>query len=167
MAGCDGDGDEVQDTTQTISPERKRGDAAVIASLLDAERTAVIAYGAVRARLGALADEFLAHERAHARELEQALVRLGVEPEPPRPRSAYANDFPPLRTREDALRFALDVEDTQIAAYGDSMPALFTPELRVTLTTIFATQAEHAAVLLGELDEPQAPRDFVVGEPPE
>jgi hypothetical protein len=59
------------------------------------------------------------------------------------------------------------VEETQIAAYGDSLPALFTPELRVTVATIFATQAEHLAVLLGELDEPQAPRDFLVGEPPE
>jgi hypothetical protein len=166
LAGCDGD-EDVQDTTQTISPERKRGDAAVIASLLDAERTAVFAYGTARRLLGRLADGFLEHERAHARALEKALVALGVEPEPPRPRSAYATDFPPLRTREDALRFALDVEETQIAAYGDSMPALFTPEVRVTLTTIFAAQAEHAAVLLGELGEPQAPRDFVVGEPAE
>ena len=167
LAGCNGDDEDAQDTTQTISPERKRGDAAVIASLLDAERTAVIAYATARRRLGSLADGFLEHEQAHAQALEKALTRLGARPEPPRPRSAYATDFPPLRTREDALRFALDVEQTQIAAYGDSMPALFTPEVRVTLTTIFAAQAEHMAVLLGELGEPQAPRDFVVGEPPE
>ena len=139
----------------------------MIASLLDAERTAVVAYGTARGRLGDVGADFLAHERAHARALEKALVRLGVEPEPPRPRSAYATDFPPLRTREDALRFAVDVEETQIAAYGDSLPALFTPELRVTVATIFAVQAEHLAVLLGELGEPQAPRDFLVGEPPE
>jgi hypothetical protein len=167
LAGCDGDDEDTQDTTQTISPERKRGDGAVIASLLDAERTSVIAYGAVRARLGALAADFLAHERAHARALEKALVRLGIEPEPPRPKSVYADDFPPLRTREDALRFAVDVEETQVAAYGDSLPALFTPELRVTVATIFAVQAEHLAVMLGELGEPQSPRAFIVGEPPE
>ncbi|HEX8744779.1 MAG TPA: ferritin-like domain-containing protein, partial [Thermoleophilaceae bacterium] len=86
---------------------------------------------------------------------------------PPRPRAAYADEFPPLRSREDALRFALDVEETQVAAYGDAVPTLFTPELRVTVATILATQAEHLAVILGELDEPQAPRPFVVGEPPE
>jgi rubrerythrin len=137
----------------------------VIAALLDAERLAVIAYGSARARLGELGTDLLAHERAHARALEKALVRLGVEPEPPRPRSAYAQDFPPLRTREDALRFAVDVEQTQVAAYGDSIPAVFTPEVRVTVATIFATQAEHLAVLLGALDEPQSPRDFLVGEP--
>ena len=94
-------------------------------------------------------------------------MRLGVEPAPPRPSSSYATGFPRLRSREDALRFALDVEETQVAAYGDSMPALFTPELRVTMATILGAQAEHLAVLLGELDEPQAPREFLVGEPPE
>ena len=47
------------------------------------------------------------------------------------------------------------------------MPTLFTPELRVTTATILGNQAEHLAVVLGELDEPQAPRAFVVGEPPE
>jgi hypothetical protein len=167
VAACDGDDDDPQDTTQTISPERKRGDAATIVSLLDLERTAVFAYDAARERMGAPAASFLAHERAHARALERVLADLGTDPPPPRPRSAYANDFPPLRTREDALRFALDVEETQIAAYGDSIPTLFTPELRVTVATIFATQAEHMAVVLGELDEPQAPRPFVIGEPPE
>jgi Ferritin-like domain len=167
VAGCNGDDEDAQDTTQTISPERKRGDAAIVNSLLDAERTAAIAYSTARRHLGELAVEFLRHEQAHARALEKALAALGVDPEPPRPRASYANDFPPLRTREDALRFALDVEETQIAAYGDSVPTLFTPELRVTTATIFATQAEHMAVLLGELDEPQAPREFLVGGPPE
>jgi hypothetical protein len=157
----------VQDTTQTISPERKRGDAVVLASLLELERTAVVAYDTLRRRLPGLAPAFLVHERAHTRALERALADLGVELEPPRAQSSYAGEVPPLRTREEALRFALDVEQTQIAAYGDSVPALFTPELRVTVATIFATQAEHMAVVLGELDEPQAPRDFLVGEPPE
>ena len=167
LGGCNGDDEDSQDTTQTISPDRKRGDAAIVNSLLDAERTAAIAYVTARRRLGELAQEFLLHEQAHARALEKALLRLGVEPDPPRPGSSYASGFPPLRSREDALRFALDVEETQVAAYGDSMPALFTPELRVTVSTILAAQAEHLAVLLGELDEPQAPRDFLVGEPPE
>ncbi|MEA2474779.1 MAG: hypothetical protein QOE06_2694 [Thermoleophilaceae bacterium] len=164
--GCGGGKHDTQDTTQTISPERKRGDAAVLTSLLELERTAVIAYDTLSGRLGGLAAGFLDHERHHARTIERSLVDLGAKPQPPRPRPAYANDFPPLRTRGEALRFALDVEETQIAAYGDSVPTLFTPELRVTLATIFATQAEHMAVVLGALGEPQAPRDFVVAEPP-
>lgn len=167
VVACDGDDGDRQDTTQTISPERKRGDAAVLESLLDLERTAVFAYGAGRPHLGGLAERFLHHERAHARAIERALADLGADPVPPRPQSAYANDFPPLRTREDALRFALDVEETQIAAYGDSVPSLFTAELRVTLATILGVQGEHMAVLLGELDEPPSPREFLVGKPPE
>lgn len=140
-------------------------------SLLDLERTGVLAYGAIRDRLTgaarAAADGFLEHDRAHARALERALGELGTEPTPPRPAAAYRSEFPPLRSVEDALRFALDVEETQIAAYGDSVPALFTPELRVTVATILATQAEHMAVVLGELDEPQAPEAFLVGGPPD
>jgi hypothetical protein len=167
VVACDGDDGDRQDTTQTISPERKRGDAAVLESLLDLERTAVFAYAAARRHLGGLAEGFLRHERAHARAIERALAGLGVTPEPPRPQAAYASDFPPLRTREDALRFALDVEETQIAAYGDSVPSLFTPELRVTLATILGAQGAHMAVVLGELDEPQSPREFLVGRPPE
>ena len=172
MAACAGD-DEQQDTTQTISPERKRADAAVLDSLLEAERTAVVAYRAVGVALGPgsagrrAAATFLEHESAHARALERGLAELGSSPSRPRPDRQYAAGFPPLRSDEDALRFALDVEDTQIAAYGDSLASLFTPELRVTVATILATQAEHMAVLLGELDEPQAPKAFVVGKPPD
>lgn len=167
VAGCGGDDEDAQDTTQTISPERKLGDAAIVTSLLDAERTAAVAYATARPRLGRLARGFLSHELAHARALEKALVELGGEPEPPRPSSAYASGFPPLRSREDALRFVVDVEQTQVAAYGDSLAAIFTPELRVTVATILGNQGEHLAVLLGELGEPQAPKDFLVGEPRE
>jgi hypothetical protein len=86
---------------------------------------------------------------------------------PPQTERQYAAGFPPLRNTEEALRFALDVEETQIAAYADAIPALFTPELRVTMATVLAAQAEHMAVVLGELDEPQAPQPFLVGAPSE
>lgn len=141
-------------------------------SLLEAERTAVVAYNAIghalrpgRARSAAAA--FIEHERAHARALARGLDELGARPTRPRPDRQYAAGFPALTTQEDALRFALDVEDTQIAAYGDSLASLFTPELRVTVGTILATQSEHMAVLLGELGEPQSPKAFVVGKPPD
>jgi rubrerythrin len=168
--GCGG-GDDDQDTTETVSPERKRGDVAVLASLLDLERTAVISYEAVRARLEgrtrATADRFLTHERAHRRAVERAIVELGGRIAPPSPRREIESGFPPLRSAEDALRFAADVEQTQVDAYGDSLATLFTPELRVTVATIFAAQAEHLAVILGDLGEPQAPKAFLVGGPPE
>jgi rubrerythrin len=130
----------------------------------------VLAYGAIAERLTgsarAAAESFLAHERAHARAIERALGELDSRPAPPRPAGQYRSGFPRLRTEEDALRFALDVEDTQIAAYGESVASLFTPELRVTVATILATQAEHMAVVLGQLDEPQSPKAFLVGKPP-
>ena len=169
LASCGGGGDG-QDTTQTISPERRRADAAVLGSLLDLERTAVIAYVAIGHRLAGSARRtaaaFLEHERSHAHAIEQAFHELRIRPEKPRPDREYAAGFPPMESPEQALRFALDIEETQIAAYGDSLATLFTPELRVTVGTILATEAEHMAVVLGELDEPQAPKAFLVGKQP-
>jgi rubrerythrin len=64
------------------------------------------------------------------------------------------------------LRFALDVENTQIAAYGDALGTVVTPELRSTLLAILATEAEHMAVLLGALHQPQATQALVTGNAP-
>src|SRR4051794_30141956 len=61
VACDDGGGGDQADTTQTVSPERKRGEAAALQSLLDLERTAVYAYAATRKLLGPLAERFLAH----------------------------------------------------------------------------------------------------------
>jgi rubrerythrin len=169
IASCGGGGNG-QDTTQTISPERRRADAAVLNSLLDLERTAAIGYVAIGARLSGAARRtaaaFLAHERSHAVAIRRALGDLRVRAEPRRPDRDYAAGFPPMKSAEDALRFALDIEQTQIAAYGDSLATLFTPELRVTVATILATEAEHMSVVLGELHEPQAPKAFLVGKQP-
>jgi hypothetical protein len=64
------------------------------------------------------------------------------------------------------LRFALDVENTQISAYGESLGSIVTPELRSTLLAILGTEAEHMSAILGELHEPQASRALVTGNTP-
>ena len=64
------------------------------------------------------------------------------------------------------LRFALDVENTQVSAYGDSLGVVVTPALRATLLSILGTEAEHMSVLLGALGQPQAPQAFVTGNSP-
>lgn len=169
LASCGG-GEDNPEVTTTLSPEQERSDAAVANALLDLERTAVIAYELATERLSgaarAVARAFGEHEREHRRAIEQALTDLGAHPVPPRPRSSYVAGFPPLRGQQDALRFVLDVENTQVAAYGDSLGAVVTPELRATLLAILGTEAEHMSVVLGELREPQAPRSLVTGSAP-
>ena len=169
LASCGG-GDDNPEVTTTVSPEQGRSDAAIANALLDLERMAVLAYELALERLSGTAREsaraFREHEREHQRAMEQALFDLGAHPVPARPRESYVEGFPPLPNTQAALRFVLDVENTQIAAYGDSLGAVVTRGLRATLLAILGTEAEHMSVVLGELHEPQAARSLVTGSAP-
>jgi hypothetical protein len=170
LLGSCGGGDENPEVTQTVSPGQARSDAAVTNALLDLERMAVIAYEVAGERLTgaarATAHTFRGHELEHQRTMEGTLRGLGAHPVPARPRASYLQGFPPLRTEQDALRFVLDVENTQVAAYGDSLGSVVTPELRAALLSILGAEAEHMSVILGELHEPQAGRSLVTGSSP-
>jgi hypothetical protein len=61
------------------------------------------------------------------------------------------------------MRFAVDLENTVVAAYIDALPKLSKADLRSTAAAIVTCEAEHIAVLLGALGQPQAPAAFVVG----
>ena len=62
------------------------------------------------------------------------------------------------------LRFAVDLENTAIAAYIDALPKLGKGDLRATAAAIIANEAEHVAVLLGALGMEQVPGAFVFGK---
>jgi rubrerythrin len=169
IASCGGGGKTPP--TQTVSTTQMQSDAAILASLLDLERSAVVAYDTLAARLTgaplASARSFAAQERAHAAALDRAIGRLGAPPSAPKSAVEYRSTFPPLSSAHDALAFALDVENTAIGAYADALGKLATPPLRVTLASILATESEHAAVLLGRLRRPPVPAAFVTGPPPQ
>jgi rubrerythrin len=74
--------------------------------------------------------------------------------------------FPTLRSAGDFLNFALDIENTAVAAYLDSLAALNTPPLRSEVASIMTNEAEHLAVISGLLLRPQVPDSFVTGESP-
>ncbi|HEX8073876.1 MAG TPA: DUF4439 domain-containing protein [Thermoleophilaceae bacterium] len=139
-------------------------------SLLDLERTAVLAYTVGQARLRGAARRaaatVLEQERAHEREVRRAVLSLGARPIRARPDREYLAGFPRLATAQQALQFALDVENTQVSAYGESLGSLVTPELRATVASILAAEAEHMSVILGALHEPQASQALVTGNAP-
>jgi rubrerythrin len=148
-----------------------QNDAAVVATLLDLEDSAIVAYGVVARRLDgpalALARTFGDQERRHAAALRRAVGALGQSLDPPKSAAEYEATFPALRDSGDALAFALDVENTAIGAYADALGKIVTDPLRVTLATVMATECEHAAVLLGRLRRPEVPAAFVTGPPPQ
>jgi ferritin-like protein len=170
IASCGGSGSKTS-TTETVSTAQADSDAAILNALLDQEHSSIAAYAFAATELSGAALRsarvFLGQERLHAGALERAIRTLGGTPSPPRPRSEYQATFPRLRGPRDALSFALDVETTAVAAYADALGKIVTDGVRVTAASILVTEAEHAAVVLGDLGRPQVPEPFVTGPPPE
>jgi len=150
--------------TTTGPDESDAADVEILNSALDLEHMAVAAYKAGAARLSGdvlqVGKGFLEHEQEHADGLASAIRDAGGTPN--RAKAAY--DFPELRSQTDVLRFAVDLENTAIAAYIDALPKLSKGDLRATAAAIVTNEAEHVAVLLGALDLPQAPDAFVTGK---
>ena len=90
------------------------------------------------------------------------MCRRGGTPVEPKPAAEY--DLPRSRSRSQALRFAVDLENTSVAAYLDALPKLTDPALRAMAAATLTVEAEHMSVLLGELGEPRIPRALVTGE---
>ncbi len=138
-------------------------DVALLNGALDLENMAIAAYDAVLPRLRGparvLALRLQDQERAHADGLSEAILQLGGTPSKPQP--TYS--FPRLRGQAAALRFATGIENRAIAAYMRTLPRLTSPDLRGTAAAIVTDEAEHLAVLLGELGRPQLPQAFVTG----
>jgi ferritin-like protein len=168
IASCGGGGSKTK-STETVSTIQMQDDAAILNTLLDLESSAIVAYDVVAGKLSgsdaAFARRLRGQEQVHANALRKLIPPLGLAPQPAKSPAEYAATFPALRDRRTALGFALDVEDTAIGAYADAIGKVVTDSVRGRLAAILATEAEHAAVVLGRLGRPQAPQAFVTGPP--
>ncbi|MDP2710408.1 MAG: ferritin-like domain-containing protein [Solirubrobacteraceae bacterium] len=138
-------------------------DVEILNGALDLELMAVAAYKAGAGRLSGdalqLGKAFLEQEQEHADGLAAAIRDAGGMPN--RAKSSY--DFPVLRSQADVLRFALELENTAIAAYIDALPKLSPGELRATSAAIITNEAEHVSLLLDALGREPVPSAFVTG----
>ena len=152
------------DAAPTVRKEAEAADVETLNGVLDLELMAVAGYktGAAQLRGEALqiGKLFVEQEQEHADELASAIKDAGGTPN--RAKSSY--DFPELRSQRDALRFAVELENTAVAAYIDALPKFTSTDLRGTASAILTTEAEHLSVLLGVLGRPAAARAFVTGE---
>lgn len=153
-------------TTSTGKGSAAEGDIAILNSALDLENMAVAAYTAGAALLKGEVLEvgklFASQEQEHADGLAEAIKQLGGTANKPKMAEEYG--FPKLASQEDVLNFAVDLENTAVAAYIDALPKLSSPDLRGTAAAIVTNEAEHISVLLGALGKPQVPDAFVVGK---
>jgi rubrerythrin len=144
--------------------ESDQADVEILNGALDLELMAVAAYkvaaGQMRGSVLEVGKTFLAQEQEHADGLSAAIKDAGGTPN--RAKSSY--DFPELRSQNDALRFAVDLENTAIAAYIDALPKLTQGDLRATAAAIVTSEAEHVSVLLDALGRDPVPGAFVTGK---
>jgi len=162
LAAC---GDDTKSAgVQTGPDESDQADVEILNSVLDLELMSVAAYKASAALLTGdvlqVGKAFLEQEQEHVDGLAQAIKDAGGTPN--RAKSSY--DFPKLSSQNDALRFAVDHENTVIAAHLDALPKFSQRELRATAAAIVTTAAEHVAVLLGALGDNQVADAFVTGK---
>ena len=157
-------GDDTKSQTAPGPDESDEADVEILNAALDLELMAVAAYKAGAAQLRGdvlqVGKLFLEQEQEHADGLAAAIKEAGGTPN----RAKKAYDFPELRSQDDVLKFAVDLENTAIAAYIDALPKLGKGDLRATAAAIVANEAEHIAVLLGALGEEQVPGAFVYGK---
>jgi rubrerythrin len=172
LAACGDDDDDKAASSSTADAGGSEGDVAILNSALGLENTAIAAYTAGAALLKgpvlAVGKQFLEQEQEHADALTQAIKQLGGTPEKAKPADEYAKGFPALKSQTDVLKFAVDLENTAVAAYIDAIPKLTSPELRQSAAAIETNEAEHISVLLGALNDndaaKQVPDAFVTGK---
>jgi rubrerythrin len=141
--------------------------AALLGSLLALERAVIAAYDACGEVLRGHALEQIrairAQERGHASRLERLITDLGGEPPPGRSAAEYARTFPRLRSPNDALRFAEDLEQRQVRAYLEALAELPDPALRLEAARGCADDATHLAAVRVLQGLPAAQGPFVTG----
>jgi len=162
LAAC---GDDAKNPVRVGPDESDQADVEILNGALDLELMAVAAYKAGAGKLTgdrlAIVKGFLEQEQEHADSLAAAIE--DADGTPNRAKDSY--DFPVLRSQADVLRFAIDVENTAIAAYIDALPKLTQGDLRSTAASIITNEAEHLSVLLESLGREPVPAAFVTGRP--
>ena len=132
-------------------------DDAVLQSAINLERVTVIAYdtllsgGALSGAVRRDMRRFRAHEQQHADALTTALTDLGGTP--PAPPKGVADveqiveGLAAVKTRADALSFAIELETAAVAAYFDAFSRLGEAKLLQTGASIMGNEGQHLVVL--------------------
>ncbi len=140
-------------------------DTQILNTALGAELEAIAAY-----QLGAesrllqqpvldLAVTFQGHHKAHADLLAKTIEKLGGKPVVPK--TAYNFPVNQLKSQEDVLRFAAQLEQGAVSAYLGAVPLFGNRELSKAAASILGDEAMHWAVLRQAIGEAPVPTAFV------
>jgi rubrerythrin len=144
------------------------GDPAILQEAIGLEQTAVVSYehaangrllkGEVRETARLLAEQ----EQQHADALKVAFENLGgTAPEPPEPDAVEG--LTDLKTQDEFLRFAIELENMLVVAYDEASGRLVSSELVKTGAEIVSSEAQHLVVLRQALGRNPLPEAFEAG----
>ena len=141
--------------------------AALLSSLLAFQHAVIAAYGACEEVLSGRAllqmRAIRGQERSSASRLVTVITELGGEPPSGKSAAEYARTFPRLRTSEDALRFAQDLEERQLRADLEALTDLPDAALRREAADELGNDAFHLATVRVLQGLPAADGPFVTG----
>ena len=161
LASCGGG-----DPPPSTGPKAGSG-AGLLNSIVALEHAAIAAWAAIgevlRGDARAYARAIRAREVDNAARVAELVRGLGGTPPSARRPEDYAPLFPRMRTPEDALHFARDLEERLVRAYLEALRLLPDPDQRRAAAEIAAAQAEDLAVVHVLAGEPAAPQPFVTG----
>jgi rubrerythrin len=146
-----------------------QGDAAIVASAIRLENTAVAAYaaavgsGVLTPQFRRTAALFGRQEAEHAAALTAALRGLGGTP----PAGTDAKLLAPLkraRSQRQVAQFAIELETMAVAAYYDASKKLQQARLLQTAAQIMSNEGQHLVVLRQALGRNTVPNAFENGK---
>lgn len=143
-------------------------DLELIHGAAELEQAAAIAYETIAGRdlldgeVKRAATLFAQQEREHAAALVAALEDLGgSRPRPPKP--GEIEGLAELGSQEDALGFAIKLENGLVATYREAAAKLESTALIRTAAQIIGNEAQHLVVLRQQLGEEAVPSAFEAG----
>jgi rubrerythrin len=126
-------------------------DVDILNSALAAELEAIAAYGVgagsglLKGPVLALATTFQGHHKQHADVLAGTVRKLGGTPA--EAKAKYAFPVETLKTQNDVLKFAANLEKGAVSAYVGAVPLFKDRELAKAAASILGDEAMHWAVL--------------------
>ena len=154
-----------KDALAAKSGSEAESDIKILNTALASELEAIAAYqvgaesGLLQQPALGLAITFQGHHQAHAGVLSQTITKLGGKPVGPKSKYEFATAS--LKTQNDVLRFAAQLEKGAVSAYLGAVPVFGNRDLSKAAASILGDEAMHWAILRNAVGETPVPAAFV------
>jgi hypothetical protein len=150
---------------QDKSGNAAAGDIDILNAAIAAEHNAIAAYGVgagsglLKGGVLTLATTFQGHHKQHVDVLSGVVTKLGGKPAAAK--ASYSFPVETLKTQNDVLRFAANLEKGAVSAYLGAVPKFGDHELAKAAASILGDEAMHWAILRQAVGDDPVPAAFV------